>query len=65
MFAAPSIIVDDIRVRYAVETVGRAEGIRERFYAITAHRRIKHPAVIAISQAARSELFPAADSDAG
>lgn len=56
MFAAPSIIVDDIRVRYAVELVGRAEGLKESFYAITADRRIKHPAVVAITEAAKMEL---------
>lgn len=56
MFAAPSIIHDDIRVRYAVERVGRAEGILERFYAITTDRRIKHPAVVAITESARIEL---------
>lgn len=58
MFAAPSIIVEDLRIRYAVERIGRAEGITERFYAITADRRIKHPAAMAISEAARTELFP-------
>ncbi|HSR43452.1 MAG TPA: LysR family transcriptional regulator, partial [Longimicrobiales bacterium] len=56
MFAAPSIIHDDIRVRYAVERVGRAEGIEETFYAITADRRLKHPAVVAITEEARDEL---------
>lgn len=56
MFAAPSIIVPDIRVRYAVETVGRADGLKERFFAITADRRIKHPAVVAITEAARTDL---------
>lgn len=56
MFAAPSIIRDDIQVRYAVERVGRAEGLRESFYAITADRRIVHPAVSAITESARHEL---------
>jgi LysR family transcriptional activator of nhaA len=55
-FAAPAIIHDDIMVRYAVERVGRAEGLSERFYAITTDRRIKHPAVAAITEAARLEL---------
>ena len=32
--------------------------LRERFYAISVERRIKHPAVAAISAAARDELFP-------
>lgn len=57
MFAAPSIITDDIRLRYAVETLGRADGLRERFYAITAERHLKHPAVVAITEEARTELF--------
>ena len=56
LFAAPAIIVDDTRVRYAVESVGRADGISERFFAITADRRIKNPAVVAITEAARSDL---------
>jgi LysR family transcriptional activator of nhaA len=56
MFAAPSIIADDIRVRYAVERVGRAEGLKERYFAITAERRIRNPAVAAITEAARTEL---------
>ena len=56
MFAAPSVISDDIRVRYAVEVVGRARGLFERYFAITAHRRLKHPAVAAITERARVEL---------
>jgi len=56
MFAAPSAITADIRIRYAVEVVGRAEGLFERYYAITAHRRLKHPAVAAITERARMEF---------
>lgn len=59
MFAAPTIIAHDIRVRYAVERAGRAEGLSERFYAITAERRLEHPAVLAITEAARGELSDA------
>lgn len=56
MFAAPAVIAGDIRVRYAVERVGRAEGISERYFAITADRRLKHPVVAAITEGARTEL---------
>ncbi|MEJ2646474.1 MAG: LysR family transcriptional regulator, partial [Gammaproteobacteria bacterium] len=31
--------------------------VRERYYAISAERRLRHPAVVAVSQAARAELF--------
>jgi LysR family transcriptional activator of nhaA len=56
MFAAPAIIADDIRVRYAVEPAGRAVGIQESYYAITVERQIRHPAIVAITREARDEL---------
>lgn len=42
---------------YKVRLLGRVESIRERFYAISLERRIRHPAVIAITEAARQNLF--------
>jgi LysR family transcriptional activator of nhaA len=62
LFAAPSVITPDIRVRYAVEVVGRAVGVSEDYYAITAHRRLRHPAVAAITENAREELAGLADA---
>lgn len=56
VFPAPSIVEEEIKDTFGVRVVGRAEQIRERFYAITIERRIKHPAAIAISEFAR-ELF--------
>jgi LysR family transcriptional activator of nhaA len=47
----------DVQKQYGVRIVGRITEIRERFYAISVERRIKHPAVVAISAAARQELF--------
>jgi hypothetical protein len=32
--------------------------VRERFYAISIDKKLKHPAVVALSQAARTRLFP-------
>ncbi len=57
MFAVPAMITAELRVRYAVEVVGRVEGLSEDFYAISAERRLHHPAVLAITQAARDEPF--------
>lgn len=57
MFAVPAIISDDVRERYAVEVVGRADGPTEEFFAITADRRLRHPAVVSITERARDELF--------
>ncbi|MFN8666138.1 MAG: LysR family transcriptional regulator [Gemmatimonadaceae bacterium] len=57
LFAAPSVVEAQIRARYGVVPVGRLPKVRERFFAISAERRIKHPAVLAISDAARDHLF--------
>jgi len=57
LFAAPSIIEASVRKQYGVAIVGRLERVRERFYAVSAERRLKHPAVIAITESARRELF--------
>jgi len=57
LFPAPSAIEDEVHGKYGVESVGTADGVRERFYAISPERRIKHPAVVAISNAARSNLL--------
>jgi LysR family transcriptional regulator, transcriptional activator of nhaA len=60
VFAAPRVVEDEVRRQYRVEVVGEIPGVVERFYAISIERRLKHPAVVAISSAAREELFPAA-----
>src|SRR3990172_12249937 len=49
IFPAPSVIVDEVRGQYRVRLVGRLEEVRERFYAISVERKLKHPAVVAIS----------------
>jgi LysR family transcriptional regulator, transcriptional activator of nhaA len=57
LFVAPSIIATEVQRQYDVETVGRLEGVTERFYAISLDRKLKHPAVVAISEAARATVF--------
>lgn len=54
---APTAVEDEICYQYGLEVVGRVPKIVERFYAITVERRIKHPAVVALTEVARSELF--------
>jgi LysR family transcriptional activator of nhaA len=60
LFAAPTAIEGFIKKHYEVALVGRLPEIRERFYAISIERRIRHPAVVAICQSAREELFKTA-----
>lgn len=57
LFAAPSVAEAAIRRQYGVQVVGRLDAVRERFYAITVERRLRHPAAVAISETARGELF--------
>jgi LysR family transcriptional activator of nhaA len=47
----------ETRRQFRVRLLGRVESIRERFYAISLERKLKHPAVIAITEAARGKLF--------
>ena len=59
IFTSPSAVEEDVVAKYGVSVIGRTDEIKERFYAISAERRIKHPAVSAITEAARTGLFTA------
>jgi LysR family transcriptional activator of nhaA len=58
VFLAPSVIEAEVREQYGVHIVGRSEEVRHQFFAISVERRIRHPAVAAICEAARKDLFP-------
>ncbi len=60
VFAAPTIVEAEVRQQYRVRVVGRSPDVRQQFYAISVERKIKHPAVMAICQAARQEIFAGA-----
>lgn len=57
IFAAPTVIEKEVKQQYQVQVVGRTRDIREKFYAISVERIIRHPAVAAISEAAHQKLF--------
>jgi LysR family transcriptional activator of nhaA len=57
VFPGPSLIEKEIRDHYDVVVLGRVDELRERYYALSAERRIKHPAVQAISEAAKATVF--------
>jgi LysR family transcriptional activator of nhaA len=59
VFPASMSVAKDVQDQYRVEFVGRAANVRERLYAVTLDRRIKHPAVVLICQAARSAMCDA------
>lgn len=57
LFPAPSAIAPEVCRQFGVRSLGTIDSVRQRFYAITVDRKLKHPAVIAICEAARRELF--------
>src|SRR5438552_5904288 len=57
IFAAPTAIENEVKKYYQVVPVRRLDSAAEEFYAISIERKIKHPAVVAISETARLSLF--------
>lgn len=55
-FVAPSVVEPQVQRQYGVELLGRLRGARVGFYAIRVERRVEHPAVLALAEAARTLL---------
>ncbi|ATQ70038.1 MULTISPECIES: transcriptional activator NhaR [Methylosinus] len=56
LFMGPVAMREAIERQYGVELIGTLAGVSERFYAITAQRKVKHPCVAAILERARDFL---------
>jgi LysR family transcriptional regulator, transcriptional activator of nhaA len=57
VFAAPSAIEADVVRQHEVSPIGRTDAVKHAYYAISVERRLRHPAVVAVAESARSELF--------
>ena len=57
VFAGPSAMDAEVLRRYRLRVIGRVSTLRQRFYAISAERRLSHPAVVAIADVARKVIF--------
>ena len=53
VFPVPLTTAKEVVRQYDVVEIGRTLDIRERFFAISVERRLSHPAVLAVSEAAR------------
>lgn len=53
VFPVPSALEKQFRTKYQLARVGPVKDVQANFYAVSVERRIKHPAVIAIREAAR------------
>ena len=57
VFSAPALVAPDICRALGVEIIGTTEAVREQVFAISVERRLSHPAVLAISEAARQTPY--------
>jgi LysR family transcriptional activator of nhaA len=55
-FAAPTAVAGEVERQYDVVAFGTTDDVRERFWGISAERRVRHPAVSAVVEGAR-KLF--------
>lgn len=65
VFPAPTVVEDEVRAQHGVQLLGRVDEVRERFYAVSVERRLRNPAVVAITDAARQKLFTAVPKSDG
>jgi len=59
VFLAPAVLEAQTAQQYHVQAIGRSDELHEEFYAISVERRLTHPCVVAITDAARGQLFHA------
>ena len=53
VFAMPSSVAEETAATFHVEVIGQTDEVSYQTYAISGERKLKHPAVVAISEAAR------------
>jgi LysR family transcriptional activator of nhaA len=59
LFPAPAATLEEVRRQFGAQIVGRVEGVESRYFAITAERRLTHPAILAVTEEAKRALFGA------
>lgn len=57
VFLAPAVMAQDTIAQYGVELIGQTDELMDEFFAVSVERRITHPCVVAITGAARGQLF--------
>jgi LysR family transcriptional activator of nhaA len=56
IFPVASAIGSEVEAMYGVETIAAIPNLTEKYYALSVERKVKHPAVLAISAVARRTL---------
>jgi LysR family transcriptional activator of nhaA len=57
VFMVPGVMEAETLAQFGVQCVGRSDELVDEFFAVSVERRITHPCVVAITDAARGQLF--------
>jgi len=57
VFMGPAVLEAETVAQFGVEVIGRSDEMVEEFFAVSIERRITHPCVVSITDAARGQLF--------
>jgi len=57
LFPVPSVFAGELKKQDRIRKVGSTRDVELRFFAISAERKIKHPAVVAICESARKQFL--------
>jgi LysR family transcriptional activator of nhaA len=57
IFIAPAAIEAEVEWQYQVTAIGRVDAVKAHFFAISVERKVTHPVVSAVVEAARASLF--------
>ncbi len=58
VFPAPTVMQSEVVSMYHSTWLGELDGVKESYYAISPERKLKHPAILEITERARALLFP-------
>jgi LysR family transcriptional regulator, transcriptional activator of nhaA len=56
LFPVRAVLRTEVEETLGAVFVGKLEGLHERYYAVSAERRVRHPAVAALIESARARL---------
>jgi len=57
MFPAPTVLEAQLKEQFGVQLIGEAEKLKQKFYLISAEKKVKHPAIVAIIEGAKKNFF--------
>ena len=57
IFPIPTAIEERIKTQFGVQLVGRLPEVRDKFYAISAEKRVHHPSTLLLVKQARNKVF--------